>query len=176
MCESNHAMTCWLDFMEASPTPCGRLSVVAKVGCTLSSQKTRSSWRNRHLLAELPFRSSTESAAAKQTVATFVAKVGHVITVTLVAQRTGMLCVDHCLPQVLDAMAPRPRTLHRGILLHHHNATAHKAKQTRDFLAQEWLQQLRHPPYSPSSLRATFSSSLRQRSCVVSSFSQRKQQ
>ena len=33
--------------------------------------------------------------------------------------------------------------------MHHDNAPAHKAKRTQDFLAQERLQQVDHPTYSP---------------------------
>lgn len=93
-----------------------------------------------------------DRSVAKQMVATFVSKTGHVVTIPLVTQRTVTAdwYVNHCLPKVLEAVPQqRPRTRHRGLLLHHDNAPAHKAKRTQDFLDQERVQQVGHPPYSP---------------------------
>ena len=161
-CESNGAMTCWLDFTEASATPCGRLPVVTKVEYTLSSQKASSSLRNEHQLTELHPKVLVRVQYCQQMVATFVVKVAHVTTVALVTQRTVPVdwYIDHCLPPVLHTVAHgRPRALHRD--LHHGNAPAHKAKRTPDFLAQRRLQQLRDPPYSPELAPCNFSPSLR---------------
>ena len=44
---------------------------------------------------------------------------------------------------------PVPRTRHRGPLMHHDNAAAHKAAATQEFLRAERIQQLELPPYSP---------------------------
>lgn len=93
-----------------------------------------------------------ERSVAKQMVAVFVAKTGHVATVPLVQQRTvtGDWYANQCLPQVLDAVATRrPRTRARGSLLHHDNAPAHTSRAVVDFLAKEHIQLLGHPPYSP---------------------------
>ena len=128
------------------------VGVVTKVGYTLSSRKASRSRRSRHQLAELPLRSSGESAALPGRWWQYCGEGGSCHHVPLVTQPTVIAdwYVDQCLPQVLHAVAHgRPRTLHRGILLHHHNAPAHKAKRTPHFLAQERLQQLRHLPYSP---------------------------
>jgi histone-lysine N-methyltransferase SETMAR len=89
---------------------------------------------------------------AKQMVAVFVARSGIVATVPLVTQRTvtARWYVSECLPRVLQEVSQRrPRTRHRGLLLHHDNAPAHTARETQQFLQQQRVQQLGHPPYSP---------------------------
>ena len=89
---------------------------------------------------------------AKQMIAVFVSRAGHVATIPLVTQRTVTAAwyVEECLPRVLAAVAERrPRTRHRGLLLHHDNAAAHRAAATQEFLQVEKIQQLEHPPYSP---------------------------
>ena len=93
-----------------------------------------------------------ERSVAKQMVAVFVAKTGHVATVPLVQQRTvtGDWYATQCLPQVLEAVARRrPRTRAIGTLLHHDNAPAHRSHVVVDFLARERIQEVGHPPYSP---------------------------
>ena len=93
-----------------------------------------------------------ERSVAKQMVAVFVARTGHIVTIPLVQQRTvtGDWYVTNCLPQVLDAVARRrPRTRNRGMLLHHDNAPAHRSHVVVDFLASEHIQEVGHPPYSP---------------------------
>ncbi|KAI6656103.1 Histone-lysine N-methyltransferase SETMAR-like [Oopsacas minuta] len=42
-----------------------------------------------------------------------------------------------------------PKTGIRGLLLHHDNASAHTAAKTLDFLAENSVQLVSHPPYSP---------------------------
>ena len=125
---------------------------MTKIKYTLPSREASSSRCNRHQLLKLHLRNSGVSAVPQHASTWWQTFVAHVTTVLLVTQRTVTADwrVEHCLPQVLHAVAPRrPRTLHRAILLHHHNAPAHKAKRTRDFLAQERFQQLRDPAYSP---------------------------
>ena len=93
-----------------------------------------------------------ERSVAKQMVAVFVAKTGHVATVPLVQQRTvtGDWYANQCLPQVQEVVARRrPKTRTRGILLHHDNAPAHRSRVVVDFLARERIQEVGHPPYSP---------------------------
>ena len=99
-----------------------------------------------------PHKLKRERSVAKQMVATFVARVGHVATIPLVQQRTvtGEWYATHCLPQALEAVARRrPRTGTRGTLLHHDNAPAHRSRIVMQFLAREHIQEVGHPPYSP---------------------------
>ena len=91
-------------------------------------------------------------SVAKQMVVVFVRKSDPVALVPLETQRTvtARWYVEECLPRVLESIHElRPRTRHRGILLHHDNAPAHTAKLTQEFLARESVQLLQHPPYSP---------------------------
>lgn len=45
--------------------------------------------------------------------------------------------------------AQRPRTGIRHLLLHHDNASAHTAAASLDFLQENSMQLVTHPPYSP---------------------------
>ena len=66
-------------------------------------------------------------------IAVFVSRAGHVATIPLVTQRTVISAwyLRECLPLVLAAVAKRrPRTRHRGLLLHHDSAAAHRAAAT----------------------------------------------
>ena len=84
-------------------------------------------------------------------IAVFV-RAGHVATIPLFTQSTvtSAWYTTECLPRVLAAVAERrPRIRHRGLLLHHDNAAAHRAAATQDFLKVERVQQLEHPSYSP---------------------------
>ena len=51
----------------------------------------------------------------------------------------------------------RPATGLRGLCLIHDNAPAHKCVLVQDFLKEEKVVQLSHPPYSPDLVPATFS-------------------
>eukprot|EP00112_Aurelia_sp_Birch-Aquarium-sp1_P019978 Seg5046.1 transcript_id=Seg5046.1/GoldUCD/mRNA.D3Y31 product="Mariner Mos1 transposase" protein_id=Seg5046.1/GoldUCD/D3Y31 len=89
---------------------------------------------------------------AKQMIAVFVSRAGHVATIPLVTQRTVTAAwyAKDCLPCVLAVVAERrPRIQHRGLLLHHDNAAAHRVAATQEFLLAERVQQLEHQPYSP---------------------------
>ena len=69
-----------------------------------------------------PLKFRREGSVAKQMVACFVAKTGHVTTLPLVQPRTvtGEWYANHCLPQVQEAVGRcHPRTRIRGLLLHH---------------------------------------------------------
>ena len=86
-------------------------------------------------------------------IAVFVSRAGHLATIPLVTQRTvtSTWYVRECLPLVLAAVAKRrPRTRHRGLLLQHDNAAAHRAAGTQEFVLAERVHQLEHPPYSPN--------------------------
>ncbi|CAH1963504.1 unnamed protein product [Acanthoscelides obtectus] len=67
-------------------------------------------------------------------VATFVSKAGHtrIATIPLNKQRT------------LQRINPE-----RRIILHQHNASSHTAQKTRQYLTEENVELLDHPPYSP---------------------------
>ena len=122
-----------------------------KLGFTVLTQKQNSSLSNGPQLDKSP-RRNLPVAALFQMITVFVSRVGHVATIPLATQRTVTAAwyVQDCLPCVLAAVAERrPRTRHRGLLLHHDNAAAHRANATQEFLQMEKVQQLDHPPYSP---------------------------
>ena len=88
----------------------------------------------------------------KQMIAVFFAKSGHVATIPLVERKTVTAdwYINTCLPQVFEAWSTRrPRTGTRGLLLHHDNASAHTAAATLDYLQENNVQLVTHPPYSP---------------------------
>ncbi|CAK1602587.1 unnamed protein product [Parnassius mnemosyne] len=82
-------------------------------------------------------------------VATFVFKTGHVTTIPLEGQRTDNTewYASICLPQVVSEL--RKENCNRRIILHHDNASSHTAHRTKEFLEQENIELLDHPPYSP---------------------------
>ena len=58
--------------------------------------------------------------------------------------------INNCLPKAFEAWSSRrPKADIRGLLLHHDNASAHTAAKTLDFLAENSVQLVSHPPYSP---------------------------
>ncbi|CAH1985486.1 unnamed protein product [Acanthoscelides obtectus] len=69
---------------------------------------------------------------SKKMVATFVSKAGHIATIPLSEQRT------------LRKINPE-----RRIILHQDNASSHTAQKTRQYLTEENVELLDHPPYSP---------------------------
>ena len=82
----------------------------------------------------------------------FFCKVGPVAIIPLEDRRTvnADWYINHCLPQAFEAWSlRRPKTGIRGLLLHHDNASAHTAAKTLDFLAENSVQLVSHPPYSP---------------------------
>ena len=99
-----------------------------------------------------PLKATRSRSVTKQMIAVFIARSGFICCVPLKEQRTVTAAwyTRVCLPRLLDAVSEkRPKTKHRGLLLHQDNAPAHKAHLTQDFLTQQRLQQLQHPPYSP---------------------------
>ena len=67
-------------------------------------------------------------------------------TITL----TGTYYRQNILPGVIqDTEQKRPTTGIKDVLLHHDNASPHKAKIVKDYLEEQELQVLPHPPYSP---------------------------
>ena len=92
-------------------------------------------------------------------VATFFCKSGHLATIQLVGQRsvTADWYSGVCLPAVLEAWKIRhPRDGLRHLRLHHDNAHAHSAAITTDYLFEQGVRLLPHPPYSPDLAPADF--------------------
>ena len=91
-------------------------------------------------------------SAQKKTVSCFFGKSGHVAAILLEDRRT--ITADwyehHCLPKVFEVWCQcRPKTGLRGFFLHRDNASAHTAATTVDFLNENEVQLLPHPPCSP---------------------------
>ena len=85
-----------------------------------------------------PVKFKRNRSASKQMIASFFAKLGHVATIPLEDKKiiTADWFVNHCLPKIFQAWCKRrPRTGVRGLLLHHDNASAHKAAVNLDCLA-----------------------------------------
>jgi histone-lysine N-methyltransferase SETMAR len=84
-------------------------------------------------------------------IAVFFSRHGLLKVVPLVEQRTvtaNWYCTS-CLPAVFEELKKRrPKTGLRGIHVHHDNASAHTAARTLEFLAQNNVQLVSHPPYS----------------------------
>lgn len=88
-------------------------------------------------------------STSKKMVATFVAKSGHVATIELEDRRTvtAEWYTTVCLPQVIAEL--RKSNPNRRIILHHDNASSHTAGRTREYLKDQNVEILDHPPYSP---------------------------
>ncbi|CAH1968062.1 unnamed protein product [Acanthoscelides obtectus] len=82
-------------------------------------------------------------------VATFVSKAGHIATIPLNQQRTVTAdwYTTICLPKVITEL--RKINPERKIILHQDNASSHTAQKTRQYLTEENVELLDHPPYSP---------------------------
>ena len=80
------------------------------------------------------------------------AKSCHIGTVPFLERKTvnSEWYINTCLPKVFEAWSARcPRTGTRHLLLHPDNASAHTAAATLDFLQENQVQLVTHPPYSP---------------------------
>ncbi|CAH1969153.1 unnamed protein product [Acanthoscelides obtectus] len=79
-------------------------------------------------------------------VATSVSKAGHIAIIPLNEQIT-VTVTTICLPKVITEL----RTINpeRRITLHQDNASSHRAQKTRQYLTEENVELLDHPPYSP---------------------------
>ena len=99
-----------------------------------------------------PVKFKRARSTSKQMIAVFFSKSGHVASIPLLERKTvtSEWYTNTCLPQVFEAWSKRrPRTGTRGLLLHHDNASAHTAAATLDFLQENNVQLVTHPPYSP---------------------------
>ncbi|CAH1991582.1 unnamed protein product [Acanthoscelides obtectus] len=82
-------------------------------------------------------------------VATFVSKAGHIAIIPLNEQITVTAdwYTTICLPKVITELGKiNPE---RRIILHQDNASSHTAQKTRQYLTEENVELLGHPPYSP---------------------------
>ncbi|CAH2002723.1 unnamed protein product [Acanthoscelides obtectus] len=82
-------------------------------------------------------------------VATFVSKAGDIATIPLNEQRTVTAdwYTSIYLPKVITEL--RKINPERRIILHQDNASSHTAQRTRQYLTEENVELLDHPPYSP---------------------------
>lgn len=89
-------------------------------------------------------------SVVKKMVATFFMMHGHVSTVPVENQRTvtSFWYITECLPRVIDD-SRQFLSRRSPLLLHHDNAPAHSAHQTGNFLAENNVALVGHPPYSP---------------------------
>lgn len=88
-------------------------------------------------------------SVSKKMIACFVSKTGHVATVALEDRRTvnADWYTTICLPEVISEL--RKNNRNRRIILHHDNASSHKAGQTMEYLKAKNVELMSHPPYSP---------------------------
>ena len=91
-------------------------------------------------------------SVGKKMVTAFFCKTGPVAIFPLEDRRTvnADWYINNCLPKAFEAWSSRrPKAGIRGLLLYHDNASAHTAAKTLDFLAENSVQLVSHPPYSP---------------------------
>ncbi|CAH1992238.1 unnamed protein product [Acanthoscelides obtectus] len=83
-------------------------------------------------------------------VATFVSKAGHIATIPLNEQRTVTAdwYTTICLSKVITEF--RKINPERRIILNQDNASSHTAQKTRQYLTEENVELLDHPPYTSS--------------------------
>ncbi|CAH2009022.1 unnamed protein product [Acanthoscelides obtectus] len=89
------------------------------------------------------------SRSVSQRMVAFVSKAGHIATIPLNEQRTvtAYWYTTICLPKVITEL--RKINPERRIILHQDNASSHTAQKTRQYLTEENVELLDHPPYSP---------------------------
>ncbi|XP_050678571.1 uncharacterized protein LOC126974898 isoform X2 [Leptidea sinapis] len=88
-------------------------------------------------------------SVSKKIVAMFVSKKGHVAKIPLQERRTvtAEWYITVCLPQMIAEL--RKNYPQRRVILQHDNASSHTARKRNDFLNQENVELMGHPPYSP---------------------------
>lgn len=86
-----------------------------------------------------------QRAMKKVMYAVFFRSTGLVKAIKLEEQRTvtANWYINKCLPEVLGSLDIR------GLLLHHDNASSHTARATVDYLRENNVRVIEHPPYSP---------------------------
>ncbi|CAH2015471.1 unnamed protein product, partial [Acanthoscelides obtectus] len=98
---------------------------------------------------EKPIKVIRSRSASKKMVATFVSKAGHIATIPLNEQRTvtADFYITNCLPKVITEL--RKINPERRIILHQDDASSHTTQKTSQYLTEEKVELLDHPPYSP---------------------------
>lgn len=98
-----------------------------------------------HEDAPTPVTVKKQRSVKKIMYAVFFRSTGLVKAIKLKGQRsvTANWYVTECLPEVLGAVKIR------GLILHQDNASSHTAQQTIEYLRQNKVTVLEHPPYSP---------------------------
>ncbi|CAH1984642.1 unnamed protein product [Acanthoscelides obtectus] len=98
---------------------------------------------------EKPTKVIRSRSVSKKIVSTFVSKAGHIATIPLNEQRTVIAgwYTTICLPKFITEL--RKINPERRINLHQDNASSHTAQKTRQYLTEENVELLDHPPYSP---------------------------
>ncbi|CAF1549287.1 unnamed protein product [Adineta ricciae] len=91
-------------------------------------------------------------SSGKRMVAFFFMKSGLIKSVTLESDQniTAAWYVNHCLPQLFEAVSQRrKKSALRNLILHDDNARPHRAWTTTEFLTQNSVESYQNPPYSP---------------------------
>ncbi|CAH2000696.1 unnamed protein product [Acanthoscelides obtectus] len=117
---------------------------------TEEQKAARVNWCQKTLdREEKPTKVIRSRSVSKKMVATFVSKAGHIATIPLNEQRTVTAdwYTTICLPKVISEL--RKINPERRIILHQDNASSHAAQETRQYLTEENVELLDHPPYSP---------------------------
>ncbi|CAH1977563.1 unnamed protein product [Acanthoscelides obtectus] len=98
---------------------------------------------------EKPTKVIRSRSVSKKMIATFVSKAGHIATIPLNEQRTVSAdwYTTICLPKVITEL--RKINPERRIIFHQDNASSHTAQKTIQYLTEENVELLDHPPYSP---------------------------
>ncbi|CAH1961364.1 unnamed protein product [Acanthoscelides obtectus] len=98
---------------------------------------------------EKPTKVIRSRSVSKKMVATVVSKAVHIATFSLNEQITVTAdwYTTICLPKVITEL--RKINPERRIILHQDNASSHTAQKTRQYLTEENVELLDHPPYSP---------------------------
>ena len=100
---------------------------------------------------------------AKQMVTCFFSKSGHVATIPLEDRKTinSDWYINHCLPKVFEEWCKcHPHSGTQGSLLHNYNASAHIVAATLNFLTENSVNLVTHPPYSPEEVAGVFHNKL----------------
>ncbi|CAH1966315.1 unnamed protein product [Acanthoscelides obtectus] len=98
---------------------------------------------------EKPTKVIRSRSVSKKMVAKFVSKAGHIATIPLNEQRTVTAdwYTTIFLPKVITEL--RKINPERRIILYQDNASSHRSQKTRQYLTEENVELLDHPPYSP---------------------------
>ncbi|CAH2011116.1 unnamed protein product [Acanthoscelides obtectus] len=98
---------------------------------------------------EKPTKVIRSRSVLKKMVTIFGSKAGHIATIPLNEQITVTAdwYTTICLPTVINEL--RKINPERRIILHQDNASSHTAQKIRQYLTEENVELLDHPPYSP---------------------------